>query len=154
MSSHIEKQSSPTIRPAAADQYRAAFERLKANKPDRLPKGSLVSQNNVAKEAGTDPSSLKKSRFPLLISEIQSYIKEKSLNQPLSARQASLHARAKNKKLHDRILQLVEQRDHLVSLLCEADAKILELYDRVLELERQLPPSKVVSMDAKDFKQL
>lgn len=154
MSYCIEKQSSLVSRLTAVDQYRAAFERLKANNPERLPKGSLVSQNNVAKEAGTDPSSLKKSRFPLLISEIQSYVKEKSFNRPLSVRQIRLHARAKNKKLHDRILQLVEQRDHLVSLLCEADAKILELYDRVLELERQLPPSKVVSMDPKDLKRL
>jgi len=49
---------------SAGDLYRAAFERLKNNKPERLPKGTPVSQNNVAKEAGSDPSALKKRAFP------------------------------------------------------------------------------------------
>lgn len=66
---------------SAAEQYRAAFERLKNNKPERLPKGTLVSQNNVAKEAGSDPSALKKTRFPLLIAEIQMYVESYSKGQ-------------------------------------------------------------------------
>ena len=39
-------------------QFYEAFIRLKNNKPNILPKGTKVSQNNVAKEAGVDPSAL------------------------------------------------------------------------------------------------
>ena len=46
-------------RRSAADQYRDAFERLKLNRPQLLPKGTPVTQNNVAKEAGSDPSALR-----------------------------------------------------------------------------------------------
>ena len=69
-----KNESALTKRMSAVEQYNAAFERLKHNRPERLPKGALVSQNNVAKEAGSDPSALKKSRFPLLIAEIQKYV--------------------------------------------------------------------------------
>ena len=55
----------------AEQLYRDAFLRLKQGKPLRLKKGAPVTQNNVAKEAGRDPSALKKSRFPELIREIK-----------------------------------------------------------------------------------
>ena len=74
MSSGKHESADPAKRMSAGEQYRAAFERLKSNKPERLPKGTPVSQNNVAKEAGSDPSALKKARFPLLIAEIQKYV--------------------------------------------------------------------------------
>jgi hypothetical protein len=35
--------------------FRQSFERLKTDEPIRLPKGTPVSQNNVAKEADVDP---------------------------------------------------------------------------------------------------
>src|SRR5690554_2541860 len=55
-------------------KFREAFERLKAGKPDILPKGTPLSQNNVAKEAGVDPSALRRARFPELVADIQSWI--------------------------------------------------------------------------------
>ncbi|WP_318351643.1 hypothetical protein [Klebsiella pneumoniae] len=76
MSSGKHESADPAKRMSAGEQYRAAFERLKSNKPERLPKGTPVSQNNVAKEAGSDPSALKKARFPLLIAEIKSTWKD------------------------------------------------------------------------------
>jgi len=43
----------------AETALREALERLKKNRPQTLRKGSTVSQNNVAKEAGCDPSALR-----------------------------------------------------------------------------------------------
>ncbi len=139
---------------SAAEQYRAAFERLKNNKPERLPKGTLVSQNNVAKEAGSDPSALKKTRFPLLIAEIQMYVESYSKGQQPSGRQLNLLARKKNRGLKERIVEIKQQRDHLASLLSEADATIIELYDRIAELERQLPATNVLLIDPRGDRKL
>jgi hypothetical protein len=38
------------------------------------PKARHLSQNNVAKEVGVDPSALRRARFPELVSEIQDWI--------------------------------------------------------------------------------
>jgi len=138
----------------AGELYRAAFERLKNNKPERLSKGTPVSQNNVAKEAGRDPSALKKTRFPLLISEIQTYVASYAEDRPLSVRQVSLLARKRNRGLRERIGEIEQQRDHLASLLSEADATILELYDRIDELERQLSAWNVLPIDPRGRKKL
>ncbi|MDN4569120.1 hypothetical protein QY051_10575 [Enterobacter hormaechei] len=139
---------------SAAEQYRAAFERLKNNKPERLPKGTLVSQNNIAKEAGSDPSALKKTRFPLLIAEIQMYVESYSKGHQPSGRQLNLLARKKNRGLRERIGEIKQQRDHLASLLSEADATIIELYDRIAELERQLPVINVLLIDPRSNRKL
>lgn len=138
----------------ANEQYRAAFERLKSNKPERLPKGTPVSQNNVAKEAGCDPSALKKTRFPLLIAEIQKYVELQTKERPPSARQLSIIARKKNRELRERLEQIEQQRDHLASLLLEADATILELYDRIAELEKKLPECNISPIDPRGYKRL
>ena len=138
----------------AADHYRDAFERLKLNRPQLLPKGTPVSQNNVAKEAGSDPSALKKSRFPSLIAEIKTYVEQHAEERPPSLNQVNLLARQKSRALRDRIEQIARQRDQLASLLSEADAKIIELYDRIAELERQLPASNIISLDPRGPRKL
>ncbi len=143
-----------TARRSAADQYREAFERLKLNKPELLPKGTPVTQNNVAKEAGSDPSALKKSRFPSLIAEIKTYVEQHAEERPRSLNQVNHLARQKSRALRDRIEQVARQRDQLASLLSEADAKIIELYDRIAELERQLPASNILSLDPRGPRKL
>lgn len=146
MSLLTQNPAEPSRRTSAGEQYRAAFERLKANKPELLPVGTPVSQNNVAKEAGSDPSALKKSRFPLLIIDIQKYVETHVEDRPASVRQVRLAARKKNRSVQERLTTIMQQRDHLASLLIEADTTILELMDRVAELERNLPASNVVSL--------
>lgn len=141
-------------RRSAADQYRDAFERLKLNRPQLLPKGTPVTQNNVAKEAGSDPSALKKSRFPSLIAEIKTYVEQHAKERPPSLNQVNLLARQKSRALRDRIEQVARQRDQLASLLSEADAKFIELYDRIAELERQLPASNIISLDPRGPRKL
>lgn len=154
MSFDNQNPADPAKRISAGELYRAAFERLKNNKSERLPKGTPVSQNNVAKEAGSDPSALKKARFPLLIAEIQKYVESCAKERPPSVRQVRSLARKKNHSLRERIEQISQQRDHLASLLSEADATILELYDRIAGLERQLPTSNVLPIDPRGRKKL
>ncbi|MEK2655977.1 hypothetical protein AAAC07_10875 [Pseudomonas aeruginosa] len=67
-------------------------------------------------------------------------------------RQVSLLARRKNRGLRERIEEITQQRDHLASLLGEADATILELYDRIADLERQLPASNVLPLNPRGHK--
>lgn len=141
-------------RRSAADQYRDAFERLKLNRPQLLPKGTPVTQNNVAKEAGSDPSALKKSRFPSLIAEIKNYVEQHAEERPPSLKKVNLLARQKSRALRDRIEQVARQRDQLASLLSEADAKIIELYDRIAELEQQMPVSNIISLDPRGPRKL
>lgn len=126
----------------AEQAFRDAFERLKANKPLKLPKGSRVSQNNVAKEAGYDPSALKKSRFPALINSIQEWLRDHPPSTQ-SSNQKIVDQRKKNREKKERINEIALQRDHLSSLLVQADSKILELSKRVAMLEAMLPANVV-----------
>ena len=111
----------------AEKAFREAFERLKRGKPERLPQGTPVSQNNVARETGSDPSALKKSRYPELINEIQNWINEHNFQAPPSPRQKIITQRKRNRSLKEVINELKSQRDKAASLLVEADSKILEL---------------------------
>ncbi len=122
----------------AEEAFRAAFERLKQGKPELLEKGARVSQNNVAKEAGCDPSALRKSRFPTLVSEIQRWSAEHGGDAPPSPRQKILAQRKKNRSLRDQIESLKAERDHAFSLLVEADAKIVDLMDTVATQKAQI----------------
>jgi hypothetical protein len=54
-------------------EFRAAFERLKKDKPNTVAKGTVVSISNVAKEAGKNPGSLRCERYPELCVEIRAY---------------------------------------------------------------------------------
>lgn len=131
----------------AEQQFRLAFERLKQNRPVLLPRGTKLSQNNVAKEAGVDPSALRKSRFPLLVAEIQRWLEEHPGDQPsASKKRIAQDRRAKGADLHQRMELLRSQRDHALSRLVEAEAKILELVVEVERLRSFEPPSNVQQM--------
>lgn len=67
---------------SAEDRFRAAFERLKSDTPIHIARGSALTQNNIAREAGLDPSALKKSRFPELIQDIQNWKKSEQPGNP------------------------------------------------------------------------
>jgi hypothetical protein len=135
-----------TVVSKAEIAFREAFERLKKNRPETLSKGSAVSQNNVAKEAGCDPSALRKSRYPALVAAIQRWLKMNRPQAPLSPRQTVLSQRKRNRSLKKRIEDIRAQRDSLASLLLEADAKILELTLENARLRAQVPSSKVTSI--------
>ena len=144
MSSNLNSTKPP--KGSAESAFRAAFERLKWGKPDRLPKGTSVSQNNVAKEAGCDPSALKKARYPSLISEIQRWVTEHASDVPQSPRQTMLAQRSRNRSLREKIGALKAERDHALSLLVEADAKILDLTMENIRLQSHIPPLNITPM--------
>ncbi|PLK49329.1 hypothetical protein [Uliginosibacterium sp. TH139] len=124
-----------------------AFERLKFGVPRVLPKGTSVSQNNVAKEAGCDPSALRKARFPLLVLEIQEWIEANQRPPADSARQRSLKDRRKNRDKRELIADLKRQRDSAASLLADANLRIVELTEQVADMSArldQLQPSATV----------
>lgn len=121
----------------AEDRFRKAFERLKINEPKMLRLGTPVTQNNVAREAGCDPSALKKARFPALVREIQAYIElhpeaENAKNQKIKKK------RAANRTLKERLDDTVNQRDQAQSIIASAGMRILELLEKINLLEKEL----------------
>lgn len=126
--------------------FRSAFERLKSNVPQLLPKNTSITQNNVAREAGLDPSALKKARFPSLVAEIQNWIEEFGSSKPISARQAKIAQRSRNRDLRQRLEEMKSQRDHALSLLADADAYILALTIQVQRHEAVAKTSNVISL--------
>lgn len=128
----------------AEARFREAFERLKAGKPKVLAFGACVSQNNVARESGCDPSALRKSRFPALIAEIQRYV-DCSEERPPSTRQQVLAQRAKNRKVRETISDLRAQHDKVVGLLADANARIVELTRTLADRDAQLANFKSTS---------
>lgn len=141
----------PTSKPKTAEtNFREAFVRLKAGAPKVLPSGTPVSQNNVAKEAGCDPSALRKARFPGLIEEIQAYLTTHAQVRPTSERQRLLKARQISRSKTETIASLKAQRDDAVSRLVEADEFICSLTLRVRDLEARLddvqPRARIMPM--------
>ncbi|WP_321927907.1 hypothetical protein [Paraburkholderia guartelaensis] len=121
----------------AEQRFRQAFERLKAGQPQVLPSGTIVSQNNVAKEAGTDPSALRLTRYPALIRDIQAWVKanNKELEVKKLRKRRQLQAR---EDMKTRLKTVEKQRDEAQSKLVSAHRLILELRARVALLETRL----------------
>lgn len=122
----------------AEANFREAFERLKAGVPKLLPQGTPVSQNNVSKEAGCDPSALRKSRFPDLVKDIQTYLASPGCEHPPSERQRLLKQRQQSRNARELITDLKAQRDASASLLVEANAQIGILTRRLRDMEARL----------------
>lgn len=121
----------------AEQRFRQAFERLKADEPKVLRSGSLVSQNNVAKEAGCDPSALRKTRFPSLIREIQAYVEIRQQAQP-SKRQQQIKQRKSKAESKNRLKEVAAQRDNAQSQLASAHRRIVELSEELKLLRARL----------------
>jgi len=132
---------------SAEDRFRAAFERLKAGKPLVMPGGTVVSQNNVAKEAGRDPTALRLTRYPVLVREIKTWVeiqdKEKLVQK--AQRDRRRHVR---EEATERVKIVEGQRDSAQSQLASAHRRILELLQENAELKRRLddgnpPPERL-----------
>lgn len=113
--------------------FRKAFERLKGGQPINMPKGTEVSQNNVAKEAGKHPTALKKDRFPILVLQIQEYIKQNEQDSELRDKKQKLR---KQRTIELRLQDCKKQRDKLASI-CDAQAQLIsDLMDELEILRR------------------
>lgn len=118
----------------AEAKFREAFERLQTNTTELVPKGTRVSQNAVAREAGVVPSALRASRFPHLCREIAEWIyahKDDPIQK--SGRQRSLAERNARRAVREQLSEMKVQRDLALSKLLSAEAHIIEL---TLELRR------------------
>lgn len=122
---------------SAEMRFRQAFERLKSGEPKVVETGAAVTQNNVAREAGCDPSALKKARFPVLIREIQAYVELHKGEDHLAAQKAKRRRVAK-RSLEERLEDAIRQRDHAQSILASANLRIVELIEQVQSLQRAL----------------
>ncbi|AUC06726.1 hypothetical protein BVG18_07365 [Acinetobacter lwoffii] len=104
------------------NEYYAALERLKANKPTVLPKGSAINNDTVALEAGRKRGSIKKSRHAALIEAIEQAAQEAGQNIFSPAQQIE-KAKSKTKAVKSDYEQLKEDYEKLLekvnSLLLE-----------------------------------
>ena len=104
------------------NEYYAALERLKANKPTVLPKGSAINNDTVAMEAGRKRGSIKKSRHAALIEAIEQAAQAVGQN-VLSPTQRVEKAKSKTKAVKTDYEKLQEDYERLLekfnSLLCE-----------------------------------
>lgn len=128
-------------------RFRHAFERIKNGEPKVLESGTVVTQNNVAREAGCDPSALKKSRFPALIREIQAYVELHKVDHK-SRHQEKVKLGSRRRTLEERLADALRQRDSAQSLVASANRRIVELTQQVHSLQRQIdelaPPPTVI----------
>ena len=103
-------------------EYYVALERLKANRPTTLPKGSAINNDTVALEAGRKRGSIKKSRNAALVEEIELAAQQAGQN-ILSPTQKIEKAKTKTKAVKTDYEQLKEDYEKLLekcnSLLLE-----------------------------------
>ena len=98
---------------SALNEYYAALERLKANKPTILPKGSAINNDTVALEAGRKRGSIKKSRHAALIEVIEQAAQQVGQN-ILSPSQRVEQAKNKTKVVKSDYEQLKEDYEKLL----------------------------------------
>lgn len=128
----------------AERRFREALDRLKVGCPQLLVKGTKVSQNNVAREAGVDPSALKRSRFPALVAEIQQWVEAHGGDDAhKSPRQRVLAARAANRDVRKRFEEFKRRHDLAVARVLLLEERLVELTIENERLKALLPTSNV-----------
>ena len=110
---------------SALNEYYAALERLKANKPIVLPKGSAINNDTVAMEAGRKRGSIKKSRHAALIEAIEQAAQAAGQNL-LSPAQQIEQAKTKTKAVKSDYEQL--QKDYEI-LLEKCNSLLVENFE-------------------------
>lgn len=110
---------------SALQEYYAALERLKANKPMVLPKGSAINNDTVALEAGRKRGSIKRSRHAALVEAIEQAAQAVGQN-VLSTAQQIEQAKTKTKAMKSDYGQL---RDDYEKLLEKANSLLLENFE-------------------------
>jgi hypothetical protein len=123
----------------AEQEFRAAFQRLCDGRPQRIDKVAKVTQNNVAREAGRDPSALRASRYPALAAEIQARSQEQLTTRKRKARRAHDTSRSK-------IAELTAQRDAALSEALSLLAENARLLRQISLLEKRLASRNIVKL--------
>ncbi len=110
---------------SALNEYYAALERLKANKPTVLPKGSAINNDTVAFEAGRKRGSIKKSRYAALVEAIELAAIDAEQN-VLSPTQQVEKAKSKTKAVKTDYEQLKEDYEKLLE---KCNSLLMENYE-------------------------
>ena len=110
---------------SALNEYYAALERLKANKPTILPKGSAINNDSVALEAGRKRGSIKKSRHAALVEAIELAAQEMGQEEPSPAQQIE-QAKSKTKGVKIDYEQLEQKYEKLLE---KCNSLLLENYE-------------------------
>lgn len=110
---------------SAFNEYYAALERLKVNKPNLLPKSSAINNDTVALEAGRKRGSIKKSRHAALIEAIELAAQEMGQEEPSPAQQIE-QAKSKTKAVKKDYEQLEEDYE---KLLAKCNSLLLENFE-------------------------
>lgn len=104
---------------SALNDYFTALERLKANQPNILPKGSAINNDTVALEAGRKRGSIKKSRHAALVAAIE-----------LAAKKAGQHEITP--------LQHVEKAKNKIKAVKSDYEQLKQDYEKALEVNNAL----------------
>ena len=107
------------------NEYYAALDRLKANKPTILQKGSAINNDTVALEAGRKRGSIKKGRHAALIEAIEQAAQAVGKN-VLSPAQQVEKAKNKTKAVKTDYEQLKEDYEKLLE---KANSLLLENFE-------------------------
>lgn len=107
------------------NEYYAALERLKANKPTILTKGSAINNDTVALEAGRKRGSIKKSRHAALVEAIEQATIDVGQNF-LSPAQQVEQAKNRTKAVKTDYEQLKEDYEKLLE---KANSLLLENFE-------------------------
>lgn len=110
---------------SALNEYYAALERLKANRPTILPKSSAINNDTVALEAGRKRGSIKKSRHAALVDAIELAAQQAGQN-VLSPTQQVEKAKNKTKVVKTDYEQLKEDYEKLLE---KANSLLLENFE-------------------------
>lgn len=117
------------------DDYFAALNRLKADKPQRLPKGSAINKDTVALEAGRKRGSIKKSRaeHANLIAAIDEAAQQAGQNE-ITPNQQIAKAKAKSAKAKSDYEQLQADYEKLLEKFNSLLLENFELRQQFLRL--------------------
>lgn len=129
----------------AGTEYLAAFRRLADDAPMVMPKGTPVTQNNVAREAGRSPSAFKKAEYPDEVAIVKAYIAALPKRKSPSTTYKLNASRAETKKSKSANEQIIQQRDIALSLLVQSQETILKLRKEIMKL-KELVPSNVLEI--------
>lgn len=90
-----------------------------------------MSQNEVAREAGRDPSAFKKSRYPIAVMKVQNYIQQQ--NEKKEAKKNSTDNRKRTDK--EKIADQRNQIDKLSSIVAAQNLTIQNLLTEIAQLK-------------------
>jgi len=134
----IEEGVTPSSKVSAESKFRAALARIIDGSALNVERNARITQNNVAREAGVDPSALRASRYPALVMEIRDLADIARADVGRMGHKPHRPGSEERRNEKQRYQDMKRQRDHAAALLASADSEVLRLMLRVRDLERHI----------------